>query len=132
MQNVAAAYQILLVQNNEPAQRAYRLNLELEGYQVTEVPDGQQALQAATQHPPDLVVLDLALPVLDGWMVLGELKTDETLRAIPVVILTASADESNELQARERGAIAFLAKPIAVDDLTSAIRSTLAQFGNHK
>ena len=131
MRGVAAVCQILLVQNGDPSQRAYRLNLELEGYQVTEALDGEQALQAARHQPLDLIVLDLDLPVLDGWMVLGEVKTDETLRTIPVVILTASADEANELQARERGAIAFLAKPIAVDDLTSAIRRTLTHFGNN-
>ena len=129
MRSMAATCQILLVQNGDSSQRAYRLNLELEGYQVTVALDGEQALQAARRQPLDLIVLDLDLPVLDGWMVLGEIKTDEMLRTIPVVILTASADEANELRARERGAIAFLAKPIAVDDLTSAIRRTLAQFG---
>ena len=129
---VAAAHRILLVQNGDSSQREYRVNLELQGHEVTEAADGAQALQAVRHRPFDLIVLDLNLPVLDGWMVLGEVKTDEALRSIPVVILTASADEANELQARERGAIAFLAKPIAVDDLTSAIRRTLTQSSNNK
>ena len=130
MRRVAASCQILLVQNGDSSQREYRVNLELQGYKVTEAADGEEALEAARHRPPDLIVLDLDLPVLDGWMVLGEVKTDLGLRAIPVVILTASADEANELQARERGAIAFLAKPIAVEDLTRAIRKTLSRFGN--
>ena len=130
MRSVAAAYQILLVQNGDSSQHEHRLNLELQGYQVTVAADGEEALQAARHRRLDLIVLDLDLPVLDGWMVLGEIKTDEALQAIPVVIFTASADEANELQARERGAIAFLAKPIAVEDLTRAIRTTLARFGN--
>lgn len=131
MHSVAAAHQILLVQNGDSSQREYRLNLELQGYEVIEATDGGEALQTARHRPLDLIVLDLDLPVLDGWMVLGEVKTDESLRTIPVVVLTASAEESNELQARERGAIAFLAKPIAVGDLTSAIGRTLAQFGDN-
>lgn len=130
MRSVAAPCQILLVQNDVPGQRGYRVNLELEGYHVTEASEGEQALKAARHHPPDIIVLDLDLPVLDGWMVLGEVKTDEALRAIPVMILTASAEETNELQARERGAIAFLAKPIGVEDLMGAIRETLARFAN--
>lgn len=89
---------------------------------------GEQALRAARQRHPDLIVLDLALPVLDGWVVLGELKTDRVLKSIPVVILTGSAAESNELQALERGAIAFLAKPIGIDDLIASISRTLRQF----
>ena len=129
---MAAVRQILLVQNGEPSQQGHRVNLELEGYEVTEAADGEQALKAARDQPFDLIVLDLDLPVIDGWMVLGEVKTDENLRSIPVVTLTASAEESNELQARERGAIAFLAKPIGVDDLTRAVRRTLAQFGDDK
>ena len=131
MRSVAAAHQILLVQSGDCSQREYRLNLELQGYKVTEATDGEEALQAARHRPLDLIVLDLDLPVLDGWMVLGEVKTDQSLCTIPVVILTASAEESTELQARERGAIAFLAKPIAVEDLTSAISRTLAQFANN-
>jgi CheY-like chemotaxis protein len=124
MRSVAA--RILLVQNGDHSRRAYRLNLELAGFSVCEAGDGEQALRVARETELELIILDLALPVLDGWVVLGELKTDEALRSIPVVILTASAEETVELQARERGAIAFLAKPIAVDDLISAIHRTLA------
>ena len=127
---MAATRSILLVQQGDFSLREYRANLELQGYEVTEAGDGEEALRAARHQPLDLIVLDLDLPVLDGWMVLGEIKTDDVLHAIPVVILTASADEANELQARERGAIAFLAKPIAVEDLNSAIRRTLVRFGN--
>ena len=127
MCSVAAPCQILLVQECDSSQQAYRLNLELEGFGLTEAADGEQALQAARQQPFDLIVLDLSLPVLDGWFVLGELKTDPSLCSIPVVILTACAEETDELQARERGAMAFLAKPIAIDDLIGAIRRALAQ-----
>ena len=131
MRSVAA--RILLVQSGDQAQQVYRLNLELSGFTVTEAADGEQALCTARTTPLDLIILDLALPVLDGWVVLGELKTDEVLRSIPVVILTASAEETTELQARERGAIAFLAKPIAIDDLTAAIHRSLAHHGgSHK
>lgn len=125
---MAAPVQILLVQNGDAPQHLYRLNLELEGFCVTEANDGEEALESVRQAPFDLIILDLSLPVLDGWVVLGELKSDPELCSTPVVILTASAEETHELEARERGAIAFLAKPISIDDLTRAIRRTIAQF----
>lgn len=122
---MAGMTHILIVQEDERLRALYRLNLEVAGFCVSEAADGKEALRIARGQPPDLVVLDLALPVMDGWAALGELKTDKELCTIPVVILTASAAESEELLARERGAMAFLARPIGVEDITAAIQRAL-------
>lgn len=121
------AVHILLVQSDETPRRGYRVNFELDGFRVSEAGDGAEALRRARDDLPDLVVLDLLLPVLDGWETLGELKTDETLRSIPVVILTASSEERDELRARERGALAFVARPVRIEDLIRAVRRALVQ-----
>lgn len=122
---MAGARHILLVQDDDALRQIHRLNLELGGFTVVEASDGAEALRLAHQSPPDLVILDLALQSLDGWEALGELKTDANLRAIPVVILTSSAEESQELRALERGALAFLAKPLGIEDLIAAVRKVL-------
>lgn len=120
---------ILLVQDDDWLRRSYRTNLQLDGFTVREAADGEQALRLARQRRPTIIVLDLMLPVMDGWEALGELKTDPSLRDIPVVILTASAEECDELRALERGALAFVAKPVAVDDLIGVIRRVLSAHG---
>ena len=122
---MAGARHILLVQDDHALRQIHRLNLELGGFTVVEASDGAEALRLAHQSPPDLVILDLALQSLDGWEALGELKTDANLRAIPVVILTSSAEESQELRALERGPLAFLAKPLGIEDLIAAVRKVL-------
>jgi len=123
---VAEGVHILLVQDEDRMRHSYRVNLELDGFRVSEAADGAQALRQARQERPDLVVLDLMLPVMDGWEALGELKTDQSLWEIPVVILTRSAAECDELRALERGALAFVAKPVGVEDLIAVIRRVLA------
>lgn len=125
------ATRILLVQDDDSLRRVHRLHFELDGSTVLEASDGEQALRLAREGAPDLVVLDLTLQTLDGWETLGELKTDERLKAIPVVILTSSAEESDELRARERGALAFVAKPVAVDDLVALVHRVLPDGRPH-
>lgn len=115
----------MLVQDDDGLRHVHRLNLELVGFTVSEASDGEEALRLAHQAAPDLVILDLTLRSLDGWEALGELKTDADLQAIPVVILTSSAEESEELRALERGALAFLAKPIGIEDLIAAVLRVL-------
>ena len=123
---MAEARRILLVQDDDTLRRSHRLNLELAGVAVAEASNGEQALRQARESPPDLVVLDLMLATLDGWETLGELKTDPVLQSLPVVVLTASAEESEELRALERGALAFIAKPISIEDLIAAVQRALA------
>jgi DNA-binding response OmpR family regulator len=125
MKKVVAERRILLVQDDDILRRVHRVNFELAGFTVIETSNGSETLRQARETCPDIVVLDLTLASLDGWETLGELKTDAHLRAVPVVVLTSSAEESEELRALERGAIAFIGKPISVEDLIAAVRMAL-------
>jgi DNA-binding response OmpR family regulator len=119
---LSGQHHILLVSCGAPFSPAYRLHLELEGYRVSEATRVESVLPLAIGEPPDVILLDPDQSLIDGWHLLGELKTHSVLRDVPVMLLTASVEESDELRARERGAIAFLAKPIVADDLVRAVR----------
>lgn len=122
---MAAAHHVLLAQADTAQLASLAANLEVAGFRVTEVTTGDLALSVARSERPDLIVLDLVLPCFDGWWALGELKAESSLSAIPVLILTASAEERNELLARERGGLAFLSKPIPVEDFVAAVQQSL-------
>ena len=100
---------ILIVDDDADIRLLLRLELAAEGHHITEAPEGQAALEMIAAHPPDLVVLDIMMPVLDGWGVLDAL--DET--APPVVVITAMASEGDRHVAEllERGALDVIAKP---------------------
>ena len=115
---------ILLVSCEPEFGALCRLHLEVEGYRVSATAAGD-GLSLARRDPPDVILLDPDTSLIDGWDLLGEVKTDGQLGSIPVMLLTSSVEESDELQALERGAIAFLAKPIAVEDVVAAIRKTV-------
>lgn len=119
--HVRAGRSVLLVSCGLEFGAMCRLHLELEGYRVSAVGAGD-GLSLARHDPPDVILLDPDTSLIDGWDLLGELKTDAQLGGIPVMLLTSSVEESDELRALERGAIAFLAKPIAVEDVVAAIR----------
>ena len=112
---------ILLVSCGAPFSPAYRLHLELQGYRVSEASEVERVLPLAVGERPDVILLDPDPSLIDGWHLLGELKTHSMLRNVPVMLLTSSVEESDELRARERGAIAFLAKPIGAEDLVRAV-----------
>ena len=123
---------ILVIDDEELLRRLYGFHLELEGYRVTRAGDGEEGLIRARSDRPDLILLDLMLPKKGGWEVLDEIHGDARLREIPVVILSSLADESDELRARTAGATAYLAKPLPVEDLLTAVRRVLTtdHFGN--
>lgn len=83
--------------------------------------DGRTGLKMAREMSPDLILLDLALPLVDGWTVLAELKSDEATRELPVVIVTAHGDSSAASRAREMGADGFISKPFRPAELRRVI-----------
>ena len=85
--------------------------LSVEGYQVIEANDGVQALARVREERPDVILMDLALPNMDGWEATRQLKSDPATRAIPVVALTAFAMRGDEERAREAGCDDYLPKP---------------------
>jgi DNA-binding response OmpR family regulator len=113
---------ILVVDDEADLRAVLRLGLEREGYDVVEAEDGEVALARARAEQPDLVLLDLMLPKLDGYRVCRALKFDERYRNLPIFILSARSGESDRKLAYELGADLFLNKPYEMSDLISRIR----------
>ena len=104
---------VLVVDDEDDLLELVRYNLAKDGYDVECVGSGEQALQSARTNPPDLVVLDLMLPAVDGLEVCRRLKTDPKTRDILIVMLTAKGEESDMVAGLERGADDYIAKPFS-------------------
>ncbi len=115
---------ILLIEDVEDNRDLVVQILESE-YTVAEARDGQEGLEKARVVRPNLILLDLALPKMDGWEVARRLKADPALKAIPIIALTAYAMEGDEARALEAGCDAYVAKPILPKDLRAMVRGVL-------
>jgi putative two-component system response regulator len=116
----------ILVVDDEAANRGLvRRVLEPLGYEVVEASDGQEALADIAAHHPDLVLLDLVMPIMDGYAVVQALKSDPKTRLIPVVMLTSQAQISEKIRAVEYGVDDYLYKPFHVVELTARVHSLL-------
>jgi type II secretory ATPase GspE/PulE/Tfp pilus assembly ATPase PilB-like protein/CheY-like chemotaxis protein len=118
---------VLLVDDEDDLRRVMRDLLEREGYTVQEARDGVQALDQVDRHAPDIIVLDLNLPGLDGYGVLSQLRSRNATRNIPVVVLTAKGDEENEVRVFELGADDFLSKPFRARALPARLEAVLSR-----
>jgi CheY-like chemotaxis protein len=116
---------ILLVEDNEMNRDMLSRRLERRGHQVMLAVDGQQGLDAARAQKPDLILMDMSLPVLDGWEATRRLKADTATQSIPVIALTAHAMSSDEQRAREAGCDDFDTKPIELTRLLEKIQTQL-------
>jgi type II secretory ATPase GspE/PulE/Tfp pilus assembly ATPase PilB-like protein len=121
----AAKKTVLLVEDEEPLRGVLRELLEREGFTVVEASDGVQALDEVDRSAPDVVVLDLNLPRLDGYGVLNHLRARPSTSRLPVIVLTAKGDEENEVRVFETGANDFLAKPFRPRALSARLRALL-------
>jgi type II secretory ATPase GspE/PulE/Tfp pilus assembly ATPase PilB-like protein/CheY-like chemotaxis protein len=120
---------VLLVEDEEQLRRVMKDLLEREGYVVAEARDGIQALDEVDRHAPDIIVLDLNLPGLDGYSVLQQLRSRPATRAIPIMVLTAKGDEDNEVRVFELGADDFITKPFRARALSARLEAIL---GRHR
>jgi type II secretory ATPase GspE/PulE/Tfp pilus assembly ATPase PilB-like protein/CheY-like chemotaxis protein len=120
---------VLLVEDEEQLRRVMKDLLQREGYIVAEARDGIQALDEVDRHAPDVIILDLNLPGLDGYGVLAQLRSRPATREIPVMVLTAKGDEDNEVRVFELGANDFVTKPFRARSLTARIEAVL---GRHR
>ena len=104
-----------------------RLNLELEGHDVLVAADGPTGLDAVRREVPDLVVLDVMMPVMDGWEVLRQIKSDpaEECSQVPVLLLTAKADDLDKVRGGIEGAIRYITKPFDLAELRTAVKQAL-------
>lgn len=117
---------VLLVEDNADNREIYATILDRDDYRVLEVGDGPEALRVAREERPHLILLDISIPVIDGWEVAERLKADEVTRAIPVVALTAHALPEDQQRARELGCDAYLAKPVRPQQVLEVVRRLLA------
>jgi len=118
---------VLLVEDEEPLRRVLRELLEREGFTVLEASDGVLALDEVDRGAPDIVVLDLNLPRLDGYGVLTHLRARPATSALPVIVLTAKGDEDSEVRVFEYGASDFLTKPFRPRALSARINALLGR-----
>ncbi|MFZ1214112.1 MAG: response regulator, partial [Pseudolabrys sp.] len=102
-----------------------RVRLEAQGYEVITAEDGEQALTKAREFEPDLVLLDIMMPKLDGIAVLKQLKQDTTLRFVPVILVTAKSDIRDVVSGLDAGGDEYLTKPFEHAALTARVRSLL-------
>jgi len=121
------ARKVLLVEDEDSLRRVMKDLLEREGYAVTEARDGVQALDQVDRIGPDIIVLDLNLPGLDGYGVLSHLRSRPATAGIPVVVLTAKGDEDNEVRVFELGADDFLTKPFRARALSARLEAVLGR-----
>jgi CheY-like chemotaxis protein len=120
---------VLLVEDEDQLRRVMKDLLERDGYMVAEARDGVQALDQVDRYAPDIIVLDLNLPGLDGYSVLQQLRSRPATRAIPVMVLTAKGDEDNEVRVFELGADDFMTKPVRARALSARLEAVL---GRHR
>jgi two-component system, cell cycle response regulator DivK len=103
---------ILLVEDHEDNRNIYRTILEHFGYEVVVAMDGQSGIRLAREEQPDLILMDLSIPVVDGWEATRVLKGDENTRGIPVIALSAHALDEDRERALQAGCDGYLAKPV--------------------
>ena len=116
---------ILVTEDSPTVLEILKSVLEEEGYEVIAATDGQQALNLAKTDKPDLIVLDLLLPKIDGYKVCRILKFDEKYKNIPIIMLTARTKESDENLGKEVGADAYIRKPFQPEVIIDQIRKLL-------
>ncbi len=116
---------ILVVEDSAVIRRLIEVCLRAADLEIITRDDGKSGLHAVSSESPDLVVLDIGLPGMDGWEVLDRIRRDGTTKDIPVVVLTAHAEEESRRRANEGGADAFVTKPFQPNDFRSTVLSLL-------
>lgn len=120
-----AKHKILVVDDDPDLVRALRLRLRANDYEISTAGDGYAAVATAQKERPDLIVLDLGLPVGDGFVVLERLQKSDALSGVPVIVLSARDPQTNEARALKAGAAAFFQKPADNEELLNVIRVSL-------
>ncbi len=120
---------ILLVEDNEMNRDMLSRRLVRRGYEVIVAEDGAAGVEAVRLHRPDLVLMDMSLPVMDGWEATRQLKASDETRGVPVVALTAHAMAGDEQKAREAGCDSYETKPVELTRLLAKIEALLAKPG---
>lgn len=103
-------------------------NLRAEGFAVFSALDGETGLLIAQRERPNLVILDIMMPKMDGWEVVRRLESDPATAGLPVIMLTAKVDDADVLEGLERGAVEYITKPFYPENLVATVRINLRAF----
>jgi DNA-binding response OmpR family regulator len=123
---------ILIVDDEKDLQELVRFNLEKEGFDVIVARDSASGLEIALRHKPDLIVLDLMMPGLDGLEICRRLRADERGRRLPILMLTARSTEADRIVGLEFGADDYVTKPFSPRELVARIKAILRRTGEHE
>jgi two-component system cell cycle response regulator DivK len=120
---------ILVVEDQEDNRRIIRDLLSTRGYKLIEAQDGEAGVRLAKEHRPDLILMDIQLPVLDGYEATRRIKADPELRAIPIVVVTSYALSGDDQKAVAAGCDGYVAKPFSPRQLLATVRKFLDEPG---
>jgi two-component system cell cycle response regulator DivK len=118
---------VLVVEDYQDAREMYVAYLQFSGYRVAEATNGLEAIERTLELMPDIILMDLALPKMDGWEATRRLKSDDRTKHIPIVALTGHALAGHAEGARQAGCDSFVTKPCLPDALVSEIQRMLAE-----
>jgi two-component system alkaline phosphatase synthesis response regulator PhoP len=119
---------VLVIDDEAPIRLLCRVNLEAEGMDVLEAPDGPTGLQQARGEKPDVILLDVMMPGLDGWRVAEELLADPETREIPIIFLTARAEFRDRARGLDIGGVDYVTKPFNPLELAPLVESLLQRI----
>jgi DNA-binding response OmpR family regulator len=119
---------VLVIDDEAPIRLLCRVNLEAEGMEVLEAADGPSGLELARQERPDVVLLDVMMPGLDGWRVAADLLEDERTSEIPIIFLTARAELRDRARGLDIGGIDYVTKPFNPLELAPLVRDLLSRI----
>lgn len=122
-------YRILLIEDDPAISNVVELNLKLDNYEVFLAADGEEGLKMVAETDPDLIILDVMMPKVDGWQVLMQLKSEDRTRDIPVIMLTAIDDEQSKVIGLRGGADDYVPKPFSPLELAARVRVVLDRVG---
>ena len=120
---------LLIVEDEADIRELISFNLEMSGYKVMKAADGEEGLNIARTHEPDLIILDIMLPGMDGLKVCRQLKADTATRRIPVLMLTARAEEDDQVAGFDSGADDYITKPFSPRVLVARVKAALRRSG---
>jgi DNA-binding response OmpR family regulator len=120
---------ILIAEDEPDIRELVAFMLRFAGYEVMAASNGEEAVQAATREVPDLVLMDVRMPRMTGYDACRLMKSNPTLRDVPIVFLSAKGQESEIQSGLEAGAEEYLLKPFSPDELTNRVRNILSKFG---
>jgi CheY-like chemotaxis protein len=120
------ARRVLIVDDDEPLRQSLREALRFGGYEVLEAQDGTHGLQQAQQVRPDVILMDVKMPGIDGYETCRGLKENIATQAIPVIFVTAVGDQALNQRAYEAGGLACVVKPFRLESLTGVIEAAMA------